>query len=259
MNRPVRPLRSAATLTLLATAWVASFATSAAAATDVGRFERASPTPPAPWQEIRFDTAVPATRYRIRPWDGAMAIEADAEASMSLLARPVRIDLQATPVLCWRWRIENRLDKADLRSRAGDDYAARVYLGFRLPPASLGLVTRAGLALARARHGEHVPDAALNYVWDNRHPVGTEAPNAYTERTRMIVLRSDEAPIRRWQEERRDIAADATTAFGEAGVELTLIAVATDTDNTGERAQAGFADLHFVARDARCSFPPGAS
>lgn len=131
-----------------------------------------------------------------------------------------------------------------------------MYLGFRLPPASLGLATRAGLALARARHGEHVPDAALNYVWDNRHPVGTEAPNAYTERTRMVVLRSNEAATGRWQEERRDIATDAAAAFGEEGVELTLLAVATDTDNTGERARAGFADLHFVARGAQCRFPP---
>lgn len=228
----------------------------AAAAVEVGRFSTPAPLPPAPWQEIRFDTAVPPTRYRIRAWDGVMAIEAESEASMSLLARPIQVDLQATPVLCWRWRIENRLDKADLRHRAGDDYAARVYLGFRLPPASLGLATRAGLALARARHGEHVPDAALNYVWDNRHPVGTEAPNAYTERTRMIVLRSNEAATGRWQEERRDIATDAAAAFGEEGVELTLLAVATDTDNTGERARAGFADLHFVARGAQCRFPP---
>ncbi len=102
----------------------------------------------------------------------------------------------------------------------------------------------------------NVPDAALNYVWDNRHPVGTEAPNAYTERTRMIVLRSNEAATGRWQEERRDIATDAATAFGGKGVELTLLAVATDTDNTGERARAGFADLHFVARGAQCRFPP---
>ena len=60
----------------------------------------------------------------------------------------------------------------------------------------------------------------------------------------------------RWQDERRDIAADAATAFGGEGVELTLLAVATDTDNTGERARAGVADLHFVAHGAQCRFPP---
>lgn len=32
--------------------------------------------------------------------------------------------------------------------------------------------------------------------------------------------------------------------------------LAVDTDNTGERARAGFADLHFVARGAQCRFPP---
>jgi hypothetical protein len=35
---------------------------------------------------------------------------------------------------------------------------------------------------------------------------------------------------------------------------LPASAQASDTDNTGEEARAGFTDLDFVARDAPCAF-----
>jgi hypothetical protein len=34
------------------------------------------------------------------------------------------------------------------------------------------------------------------------------------------------------------------------------LAVASDTDNTGETARAGFADLHFVGAEEPCEFKP---
>ena len=47
-----------------------------------------------------------------------------------------------------------------------------------------------------------VPDAAINYVWDNLQPKGTERANACTDRTQMLVLRSDDADAGRWVWER---------------------------------------------------------
>ena len=72
----------------------------------IGRFSSASPVAAAPWQVIRLDDDVPPTVYRATRWDGVEAVEARADASMALLARPLEIDLQKTPVLCWRWRVE---------------------------------------------------------------------------------------------------------------------------------------------------------
>lgn len=225
------------------------------AADQVGRFDAAVGTPPAPWQVIRLDERVPPTQYRVISWDGVSAVEAVANASMALLARPLAVDLARTPVLCWRWRVDAPLKTADMATKSGDDYAARVYVAFSLPPDAMSLATRAKLALARGIYGDHVPDAALNYVWDNRYPIGTQRPNAYTERSRMIVLQSEPRHAGEWVTERRDILRDAMQAFGTDRVRPTLLAVAADTDNTGERARSGFADLHFVPRDAACSFP----
>ncbi len=97
------------------------------------------------------------------------------------------------------------LQSADMTQKSGDDYAARVYLSFEVAPERLGLGTRMDLGLARSLLGEKVPDAAVNYIWDNRHAVGT----------------------------------DFQAAFGHAPLRLTGIAIATDTDNTSEEARAG--------------------
>jgi hypothetical protein len=217
----------------------------------VGRFPAEGTIPP-PWQVEHLNKDFAPTRYGLRVWDGVAAVEAQAEKSMALLARPVEVDLAKTPILCWRWRVDAPLKTADMTTKAGDDYAARVYLSFEVPPETLGLGTRLALKLARALRGDQVPDAAVNYVWDNTHPIGTWQANAYTDRARMRVLRTGAADAGRWVTERRDVTADFSQAFGHAPRRLTGLALASDTDNTGETAHAGFADFAFVERDAPC-------
>ena len=221
----------------------------------VGRFDPGVPAGSAPWQMIRLEKHVPPTRYRSINWDGVPAIEAHAQASMALLARPVDVDLSLTPVLCWRWRVDQTLKTADMSKRRGDDFAARVYLAFSLPPDAIGFTAKASLALARAVYGSIVPDAAINYVWDNRYPIGTRMPNAYTDRAQMVVMRSGDQYAGSWMNERVNVADDVNRAFGSNRARLKVLAIAADADNTGESARSGFADLHFVGADEGCRFP----
>lgn len=217
----------------------------------VGRFDPGL----APWRVVRLQSVQRPNTFRFTQWDGVMAVEVISEASMSLLARSIAVDLNATPVLCWRWRISATLSQADMRQREGDDYAARVYVSFRLPSSSLGLGLRAQLALARAIWGPDVPDAAINYVWDNRQPVGTTRHNAYTDRAQMVVLRSGDGDAGRWVWERVHVRHDVTRLFGQ-GAEPVQLAITADTDNTKASARSGFADFHFVPIDSPCDEQP---
>lgn len=217
----------------------------------VGRFD----TDTAAWQEVRLRKDLPPNQFVHRLWDGVQALEVRSNASMSLMARPLTIDLQTTPVLCWRWRVDATLPTADMTQRQGDDYAARVYVSFSLPETAMGLGLRTKLALARAIWGTDLPDAAVNYVWDNRHPVGTEQPNAYTDRAMMVVQRSGDGQAGRWVQERRNVRDDVSRLFTPQAQAVQL-AVTADTDNTGLAVRAGFADLHFVSLDTPCQFTP---
>lgn len=248
-----RCARWALALSLMCTATVAQAAT-----VWVGRFPAGASGLPEPWRVQQLDERIVPTVYARKTWDGVDAIEAVAERSMALLGRPLEVDLEVTPHLCWLWRVDAPLVTADMTTKAGDDYAARVYVSFKVEPGALGIGTRAKLALARSIYGDEVPDAALNYVWDNRQPVGTLMPNAYTDRTRMIVLRSGAGDAGGWVVERRDVAQDFKRAFGDLPAQLGGIALASDTDNTGERARAGFAEFRFVSRDEDCVRPGAA-
>lgn len=211
-------------------------------------------TAPHRWQEVRLRKELTPNRFNNRVWEGVDAIEVHSKASMSLMARPLSVDLEATPILCWRWRVDAALSSADMMQRQGDDYAARVYVSFKLPETAMEFGLRTKLALARAIWGADLPDAAINYVWDNRHPIGTEQPNVYTDRAIMVVQRSGDANAGRWVQERRNVHEDASRLFSREARPVQL-AVTADTDNTGLSAHAGFADFHFVGTDAECQFP----
>lgn len=215
----------------------------------VGSFDGAAI--PAPWRVVQLPKVKP-TIYRAAKVDGVAGIAAHADASMALLARPIAVDLADTPVLCWRWRVDGPVAAADMTKRSGDDYAARLYVAFDIPNSELSLGTRIKLSLARRLFGQAVPDAALNYVWDNHNPVGTARKSPYTDRAQLIVTESGAGRAGRWVTERADIAADYASAFPRQPGKPVLLAIASDTDNTKSRANAAFADIRFVSRTQRC-------
>jgi hypothetical protein len=198
------------------------------------------------WQPLRPAPNAPDTRYTLVKEDGRTVLKAEAQASMSGLVHAVRVDLRKTPLLRWRWKIAAPLKGADMREKAGDDYAARVYVMFDYPLEKLPFGTRAKLKLGETLYGQKIPTAALNYIWDNRQPVGTIQPNPYTDRARMIVVESGADKAGRWVTETRDLRADFRAAFGEEAPDVVAVALATDTDNTGESAVAWYGDLQFL-------------
>jgi len=218
----------------------------------VGRFT-VTGKPPAPWRTVPYQGEKP-TSYRVASVEGRMAIEARADRSMSLMARPIAVDLGQHPVACWRWYVDAPVQKADMTRKSGDDYAARLYIAFDMPDSAMSGSTKFKLKMARAMFGKGLPDAAVVYVWDNGHPVGTARKSSYTDRSQLIVAETGAGRAGSWVSERADVGADFAKAFGNKPGKPIQLAVASDGDNTGSKARAAFADIHFVARGAPCAF-----
>lgn len=216
----------------------------------VGQFSTAG-APPAPWRMVSRSGTRP-TVYKVTRVAGRMSIEATFDKSMSILGRHVSIDLKATPILCWRWYVDGPVAKADMTKKSGDDYAARVYVGFDMPESALSGSTKFKLQMARAIFGKELPDATLVYVWDNAHPVGTARKSAYTDRTQLIVAETGAGRARSWVSERVDVARDFSKSFAGQPGTPTGVAVAADGDNTRSSGRAAFSEMHFVARDQPC-------
>jgi hypothetical protein len=73
----------------------------------------------------------------------------------------------------------------------------------------------------------------------------------------MLVLRSGAEKAGAWVSERRNVQKDFQRAFGNIDGHLSTLVLASDTDNTGEDAHAGFADFRFVTAETDCPTPSG--
>jgi hypothetical protein len=167
------------------------------------------------------------TQYRLEFHAGRRVLHAVSNDSASGLYREMTIDLKETRYLHWSWRVGNLPATKDERSKAGDDYAARTYVVFS-----------GGSFYWRTR--------AINYVWSSHQPPGSEWPNAFTANARMIAVRSGVAEVGQWLHQSRNVYDDYRRAFGEEPAEVSAIAVMTDTDNTGQSAEAWFGDIWFA-------------
>lgn len=205
---------------------------------------------PTEWREVTLPRIPRKTQYTLALSEGRTALRAEADRSMSSLARSIEVDPRAHPRLRWQWRVENLIAGSDLSSKDRDDFPARLYVLFDYDLRKLPLLQRTRLRIARALYGPDLPLAALCYVWATREPAGTSAWNAYTDRVRMIVVESGPARIGRWQTFERNVADDFRDAFGEEPPNVSGVALATDTDNTGERAVAWYGDIEFLPQSA---------
>ncbi|MFC0133123.1 hypothetical protein CR105_06145 [Massilia eurypsychrophila] len=203
------------------------------------------------WKVLKPSPKAATTQYTLVRDADHTVLRADADKSMSGLIHTIRVDTRRYPLLRWRWKVAAPVAGADMTQKSGDDYAARIYVMFDYPASRLPLSTRIKMKLAESLHGQPIPAAALNYVWDNRHPVGTIQPNTYTDRARMVVVRSGAGQANQWVTEMRDLRADFRAAFGEEAPHVVALAIATDTDNTASRALAWYGDIEFLADGER--------
>lgn len=214
---------------------------------DVPPFSRMAPGQPiTEWQALKPAPKANDTLYTLVRDGDVTVVKAEANHAMSGLTHAVRVDVKRFPLLRWRWKVKAPIKSADMTTKEGDDYAARIYVMFDYPTDKLSFGTRTKLKIAESLYGQKIPTAALNYVWDNRQPVGTLQPNTYTDRARMIVVQSGAARAGQWVTETRDLAADFRAAFGEEPPDVVALALATDTDNTGEQAIAWYGDIEFL-------------
>jgi hypothetical protein len=203
---------------------------------------------PPPWQVITLPKIPRQTQYSVVTFDDRRVVKAEAEASYANVLHALTADPGATPILRWSWRVERFPARSDLTKKAGDDLAAKVCVLFDLPLARLSFFERAKIEIGRRLFKLDLPAATVCYVWDRTLPPGTWLPNVYTDRVRMLVLRSGQSGDQgRWFEERRDLRADFVRAFGaeaDGGLpSVVAIGFATDADNTGDSALAYFGDI----------------
>ena len=213
-------------------------------------FSTAKPgDPPVGWKFATLPNKSP-TRFSVVELNGTHVLKAEADNSYGNLVHSMRVSASERSTLAWRWRTDKLVEEADLKSKSGDDGAAKLCVFFAFDIANLSFGERTKLALAKSVTGEEVPTETLCYVWDNKLAPETTLINAFSPRIRMIVLESGAKNLGQWVSHKRNLGADYQRMFGdESGgkfPDITGVAVQADADNTHGKGLSYFGDIVLV-------------
>lgn len=206
----------------------------------LGRIDR----PVGRWREQRLP-GVRANQFNVEQLGGDTVLRVDSADSASSLIYRFDTPITDARSVAWRWRAAHMLSGARFGDKARDDYCARVYVLFDYPLDRVPFGQRTLIRMARTIHSD-LPAATLCYVWDAREPLDSLIDSPYSKRVKVIVAASGTGAAD-WLAVKRDLRSDFARAFGAeygAGIApVAALAVAADTDQTGERVSAWFADI----------------
>jgi DUF3047 family protein len=184
---------------------------------------------PPPWQKYETLGGHAAYDFTVVSDEGRRALDMKAAGDHSTIARDVHIDLAASPVLAWQWKVVSLPQGADLRDRARSDASGYPIVAWPRFP-----------ALLRSR--------LIGYVWDPALPVGTIVPSRKVSTVTFVVVRSGLAGLGQWALQARDVDEDYRTIYGEAPPSPHAIALSIDTNDTRSTAETLFGRIAFIPR-----------
>ncbi len=167
------------------------------------------------------------SHYEIVSLGGQKVLKASSDNSASAILKEAEIDLDKTPFINWRWRVENTYGHhIDEQSKDGDDYPARLYV----------------LVSDGYQPWEVI---AVNYVWSNNQAPGTHWANAWSPKAQMLALRGGNLETGQWKTEKRNLRDDFKSLFGRHVDAIVAIAIMVDSDNYHGSATSYFGDIYF--------------
>jgi hypothetical protein len=216
--------------------------------------QAAQPSPCQP-RELGFDAAdagwkpVPMSRrkkntvYRVEREGERTVLVARADGAASFYVSRLPAAMRPPATLNWSWKTDALVPGADNRERSREDAPLRVVVAFDGDASKLPAGERRQRALAESLSGQAPPYAALMYIWSDQVEPETIIPSTHTSQIRMIAVASGTQGLGAWQSVRRDLAADYRRAYGAEAGPILGVALLTDTDNTGAKAEGRYADI----------------
>ncbi len=183
---------------------------------------------PAGWRPYATPGGHAAYDFTIVDDGGRRALEVKSHGDHSTIAKEATVDLTATPLLEWSWRVMAFPAGADLRRQATSDATGHLFVVWPRVP-----------ALLRSR--------LIGYVWDPIVPMNSVVTSRKTSTVTFLVVRSG-ADHSAWQTEQRDVTEDYRRIFGEEPRGPQAVALSIDTNDTRSPAATRFGLIRFRSR-----------
>ena len=153
-------------------------------------------------------------------------IRAEAEGKGSGLGKEVNIDLSKTPFINITWKVEKDLSGIDENSKKGHDYAARVFVVKKTGSTALS-------------------NKAINYVFSSNNKINENWPSPYTKKSIDYVLSTTTENFNTWVTVKANVKEDFMKLHGLDVVNLSAVAIMTDTDNSKLKAISYYQNIYF--------------
>jgi hypothetical protein len=199
------------------------------------------------WDEIVFDDFTPNIFSAFDDESGlSRGIQVVSESSVSIAFLNIDVDLEATPYLEWSWQSLTPVIDSDVTAKGGDDRNLAIYIAFPYQPEEASFGYRFRRAVIELLRGPDTPDRVLTYIWGGGAERGAKVVNPYTQKNgQLIFLRTPEDGEGIWFDERIDLRADFTEAFGFSPASPTFIGITADSDDTASMVEARVRGLRF--------------
>jgi hypothetical protein len=174
---------------------------------------------PGEWKEQTWGR--PAYDLEIVADNGQPVLRLRSKGDNSTISRDLRdrVDLNATPILEWSWKVITLPTGGNACQKSTDDEAAQVYVAWLRTP-------------------ESVRSRIIGYVWDSTAPAGTICKSQKTSTVTYVVLRSGSDELGKWITERRNVVEDFRKIYGESPDNPTALSLSIDSDDTRSSAQS---------------------
>jgi hypothetical protein len=153
-------------------------------------------------------------------------IKAEAEGKGSGLGKEIKLDLLKTPFINITWKVEKDLPGIDEKSKKGHDYAARVFV-----------IKKTGTTMLSNR--------AINYVFSSNNNVNENWYSPYTKKSLDYVLSTTKENLNMWVTVKANVKEHFKKFHDLDVVDLTAVAIMTDTDNSKLKAVSYYQNIFF--------------
>ncbi len=176
---------------------------------------------PTGWSYVTLPMRTPRAEFLITTDEARHALLLRSHDEHTVIAKRLSVDLAATPILEWSWKLRELPAGADLRDPRRSDSAAVILVSW-----------------GRAR--------SIGYAWDATAPVGSQFSNPRNSSVSYLIVRSGTAQLNTWLSERRNLVDDYVRLFGGTSVPAPdAISISIDTNDTHATAVTMIGEIRF--------------
>jgi hypothetical protein len=180
-------------------------------------------------KELKVKKVKGETNWSLGLNENGTYIRAEAEGKGSGLGKEIKINLLKTPFINITWKVEKGLSGIIENSKKGHDYAARVFV-----------IKKTGATALSNR--------AISYVFSSNNSINDNWPSPYTKKSIDYVLSTTKKNNNEWVTVKANVKKHFKKFHNLDVVELTGVAIMTDTDNSKMKAISYYQNIYFSAK-----------